>query len=419
MFHMDLELDRVQGALESLGLRTPSCPGIQVVGTNGKGSTSTFLAEILRQSGLRTGLFTSPHFVSPRERILLDGRPLPDSEWLRAAEAVLAVTADISLARTLTYFEMVTAMAAWLFREHGCQACVWEAGLGAAHDATSAIPHHAVAFTPIGLDHTKVLGPTIADIARDKARAMRPNIPAVTAHQPPEARAVLLQTARNTKAALFTVPDDETLAAPAPLTLPTGFEIPGKDPLQGRRLPAPALPGPHQRRNFQLAACAWRLFAATQELPGDFDAVARAARQAFIPGRFQIIPPQGGMPSFVLDGAHNQPGLECLKLALDELDIRPGAMVFTCLSDKDQDAMLPLARSLTAGPVFVPALDAPGRSLDPAGLAATFGPDAQPAPDVRTAIERASRAGKTVLVCGSLYLLAEAYEAFPHWLQRA
>ena len=415
MFHMDLGLSRVRAALAALGLAEPPCPGAHVVGTNGKGSTSTFLAEILKQSGLVTGLYTSPHFLSPRERVLVNGRQLPEEAWTQAAEVVLRVSADVSDRRRLTYFELITVMAAWLLREHGCQACVWEAGLGAAHDATNAMTHHVAAFTPIGLDHTSVLGPTLGDIARDKAGALRKGLEAVTAAQLPEARAILVQAARKAGAALYAVPGGDATARPVPLALPPGYLPP---PIEALALPAPAMPGPHQRQNFQLAACAWQLLAHSQGLPGSALAVENAAREAFIPGRLQIVPPANGLPGFVLDGAHNQPGLECLKQALDALSIRPSAMVFACLADKDLPAMLPLASGLTGGPILVPGLDAPGRALAPEDLAARLGPRARPVADAAQALAQASAHGGVVLVCGSLYLLAEAYALHPGWLER-
>lgn len=435
MFHMDLGLGRVSAALAALGLDSPPFLSVQVAGTNGKGSTSTFLARILTESGFRTGLYTSPHFVSPRERILVDGRQLPESGWLDAAEAVLRVSADVSGEKRLTYFELITVMAAWLFRESGCRACVFEAGLGGAHDATTALRHDLTVFTPIGLDHVSILGPAIADIARDKAGAMRRGVPAVTGPQEPEAMEVLTRAAISTGAPLYLVrpPDERTPQAAGanlpPASAPSGVleaaQLP--DAMEYARLSGigsaalpdavPAMPGPHQRGNFRLAAASANLLAAAHGLDIEPGAFGRAAQTAFIPGRFQIIPESGGSPAFVLDGAHNQPGLECLKMALDDLSIRPVAMVFASLADKDLDAMLPLARSLTDGPVFVPPVEAPGRAVPPQELARMLGGDARPAPSVAEAMDKAGQAGGTVLVCGSLYLLGEVYALRPDWLE--
>jgi len=434
MFHMDLGLGRVESALRCLELDSAAPASIQVLGTNGKGSTSTFLAQALTCSGLRAGLYTSPHFVSPRERILVDGLPLPDKAWLDAAEAVLRVSHDQGEALRLTYFELLTVMAAWLFREAGCDACVFEAGLGGAHDATTALPRHLTVFTPIGMDHAAILGPTVKDIARDKAGAMLRGVPSLTVRQDAEVESVLIEQALRNNTPLYTVPRDPGRLGLEALLAPEGH-APAK-PLaawEGLGLPTPAMPGPHQRTNFQLAACALGLLSLTRDtlfpagtgrdktapppMP-DAGVLERTAREAFIPGRFQVIAARTGAPAFILDGAHNLPGLECLRDALDDLGLHPSAMVFSCLADKDLDAMIPLARALTDGPVYVPPVDAPGRAMDPAALAALLGGDALPTPGVDQALREAARHGGLVLICGSLYLLGEVFALRPGWLAR-
>ena len=402
MFHMDLRLERVGSALAVLGLDHPDFLSVQVAGTNGKGSTSTFLAAMLTSSGLKTGLYTSPHFVSVRERILVDGEKLPEAAWLDAAEATLRASVDRAPGLRMTYFEMLTVMAAWLFRESGCRACVFEAGLGGAHDATSALGHHLTVLTPIGLDHMAVLGPRIEDIARDKALAMRPGVPAVSADQEPRVGAVLAAVAAELGAPLSFARD---VAARAGARAAHWPETPG-------------LPGPHQADNLRLALAAFHLLAEGHGLPQAPEALDRAAREAFIPGRFQMVPAGRDLPAFVLDGAHNQPGLECLGRALASLAVRPVAVIFACLGDKDLAAMLPLVRALTDGPVLVPGLDAPGRALDPQDLAARIGGNALPVTDLAAAFARVRGTTGTVLVCGSLYLLAEAYGLRPEWLAR-
>lgn len=399
MFHMDLGLGRIQAALDALGLTHPPYRSVQVVGTNGKGSTSTFLAEILSASGLRTGLYTSPHFVTPRERVLVDGEQLPDAAWLEAAEAALGVSQDVSPERRLTYFELITVMAAWMFRQAGCAAAVFEAGLGGAHDATSAIVHDLTVITPIGMDHVKILGPSLADIARDKAMAVRHGVPAVSAPQAPGVLEVVRRVAAEQGASLSLAED---VAAAHGASWPD----------------ATGMPGPHQLENLRLALAAHHLLAEAHGLPAAPEALGRAARDAFIPGRLQMVPPSTGWPAFVLDGAHNVPGLECLGAALAELGIRPDALIFACLGDKDVEAMLPLARGLTGGPIYVPGLDAPGRALEPQELAERLGDRAVPVRDMAEALRKVKGTAGTVLVCGSLYLLAEVYKLRPLWLRR-
>jgi len=399
MFHMDLGLHRVVSALDVLGLTHSADLSTQVVGTNGKGSTSTFLAQILTASGLKTGLYTSPHFLSPRERILVNGRELSETAWLEAAEEVLRASEDRSPEHRLTYFELLTVMASWLFRNNGCAAAVFEAGLGGANDATTALRHDLTVITPIGLDHLSILGPTLTDIARDKAHAMRPGVPAVTAAQNFEVMAVLKTVAAKTGTSLHFSRD---------IAAGHGSEW----PIQ------PGMPGPHQAENLVLALAAHQLLAQTHGLPVDAQAQSLAAREAFIPGRLQIVPPSTGWPSFILDGAHNLPGLECLIRALIHLAINPQTVIFACLADKDIDAILPLVRSLTDGAIIVPCIDAPGRSQDPTVLAARIGERALPVRDMAEALRMVKGSDGAVLVCGSLYLLAEVYKLRPQWLKR-
>ena len=159
-------LDRMRAALDRLALRRPPCCVVQIVGTNGKGSTSTMLAALAQAHGLRVGLHTSPHFLSPRERVRLDGAMLPEERWLELANILMQRGGD-----DLSYFEFVTCLAVMAFAE--ADIAVMETGLGGSYDATTALEADLVVFTPIDLDHQSVLGPFLKDIAADKAGATR------------------------------------------------------------------------------------------------------------------------------------------------------------------------------------------------------------------------------------------------------
>ncbi|NMC50311.1 MAG: bifunctional folylpolyglutamate synthase/dihydrofolate synthase, partial [Desulfovibrio sp.] len=185
---MDMGLGRMHRALAALGLTRLPHVCVQVLGTNGKGSTATLLTALCSAHGLGVGLFTSPHFLSVRERIRyyrggMPGYPqtpgaplhdglLPETDWLDAARECLAATTDFGPSGQLTYFELLTVMAARLFTTRGADVAVYEAGLGGSHDATTALSRGMAVFTPMGMDHAGVLGPTIGHIARDKAGAI-------------------------------------------------------------------------------------------------------------------------------------------------------------------------------------------------------------------------------------------------------
>lgn len=403
LFHMELGPHRMRAALAGLSLATLPHLAVQVVGTNGKGSTAAYLAAMLSAHGLPTGLYLSPHFVSVRERILMAGRQLPEEDWVAAARAALDATASGGDRDRLTYFELITAMAAWLFAHHGAEAAVYEAGLGGAGDATTALGRDLVLFTPIGPDHAAVIGPTLADIARDKAGAMVPGGVAVTGPQEPEVMDVLRREAGRLGTRLY---DASELALYDParrrglLLGRKSLEIPNA------RL---RLAGPHQARNAALALAGFSVCADLLGLAPDAAALARALTETFIPGRLHLLRLPGMTPELLLDAAHNVPALGALQAALASLRLAPAAMIFTCLGDKDLGGMAPLAAALTTGPIFVPELPGVSRARPASEVAAALGPRAVAVADPAAALLAVRGMAGTVLACGSMYLLAALF----------
>lgn len=410
-FHMDLGLERVGACLARLGLSQPPFPVVHVVGTNGKGSTSTFLASLARAHGLRVGLYTSPHFVDFRERIRVNGIPISQEECLIHARELMGVGG-----KTLTYFEFLTVLALQAFRASKVDLVVLEAGLGGAHDATSAVSTGMTLFTPIDLDHQAILGDTLTAIATDKAKAMQKGIPALSAPQQPEALTVLRKTARERSCTLT-------------LTSPERFnsEI---------RL---GLAGEHQRVNAALALAAWHALALRLGLASIPDKERTGLERAFIPGRLQYIPAGQEVPALLLDGAHNAHGLAALAEAVHSRPTLPRALIFSCLGDKRMDSSLELLPGLTDGPIFVPPVENNPRAAEPKFLATKLGDRAKPVASLAQALKEAAdflqgtglhRTSETnasqtkfgdepVLICGSLYLLAVLYGLYPEYLNEA
>ncbi|MDQ7834188.1 MAG: Mur ligase family protein [Humidesulfovibrio sp.] len=409
LFHMDLGLDRMAAFVARAG--RPRFPVLHVVGTNGKGSTATILAELLRAHGLRVGLYTSPHFVSVRERILVDGALLSEETWARLGAEVLSRTEGLGL----TYFELLTALAVLAFEDAKCDVAVMEAGLGGRYDATNVLAPALTVFTPIGLDHQNVLGNTLAEIALDKAGAMRTGGLAITAHQEPEAMAVLRRVAAEVGSELVSVGEVLSYSRAKGRVAPAPNGKVFAPHMTGLRL---GLPGLHQQENARLALAAFTVWAARLRLPVIEAACRDAFAQAFIPGRMQHVPAGAGLPELILDGGHNAHGLAALKASLDADGIRPGAVVFGCLRDKPLDAMLPLVRSLTTGAVMAAGIPSCPRSCEPDELAGLLGPGAVPALDVNAALAALANCAGPVLVCGSLYLLGEFYTNHPGLLER-
>ncbi len=393
---MDFGLDRISRALSKLGLLEKAPFAVQVVGTNGKGSTVTFLERLFYEHGRTTGLYTSPHFVDVRERIAVNGNLLENTAWIEAANAVLSVSSENKSDR-LTYFELLTVMAAWLFRQHRADTLVYEAGLGGTHDATSALSRNILAVAPVGLDHTAVLGDTIEAIAADKAGAVTAGMTLVTGRQEDSVIPILRQTALNNNAEILLAEDvlthHETQGFPVQEILHT-------TPYR--------LPGAFQIRNAGLALATFLHACDTRGIEADPNAVRKALSESFIPGRMQLL---GSNPQLLLDGAHNPHALRVLKEELKTRNQRPEALVYTALKDKDITSCVELVRDLTDGPIYVPALPGNERAFDADELARFIGPRAQACPNPEQALQAARDAAQlSVLICGSLYLVGAILE---------
>ena len=382
LFGMRFGLDRMRRLLTALGSPQESFRSIHVVGSNGKSSTVRMTAAILERHGLCTGAYLSPHLISFRERIRVGEEDLDPAGFGRVVADVVRAADKVD--RTLepgdqvTQFEALTAAAYAEFARRGVDVAVVEAGLGGRWDATNVIPSEVQVLTNVGLEHTRWLGPTVRDIAREKLAVVRPGGTLVLgAGLEADAR----DEAGNTPAARV---------VEAPACVPESLDI-------GAR-------GAFQRRNFALAR------AAAEALVGPLDeeAVRAAAATIRVPGRFEVVDQE---PLTIFDGAHNPAGMQALAESL--VDHRePLVAVVSVLDDKDAGEML---RAL------VPACDevictssANPRALPPATLASLteqlHGPPTRIEPDphaaLRLARDLAGPAG-AVLATGSIYLVAD------------
>lgn len=441
LFRMLPGLDRMHTMLERLGLQRPPYCVIQIVGTNGKGSTSTMMATLAEAHGLLAGLHTSPHFSSVRERVRLNGEPLDEERW-----RCLGNTLMRHGGRELSYFEFVTCLAVLAFAEAGADIAIMETGLGGSYDATTALAADLVVYTPIGLDHQNILGPFLKDIATDKAGAIRAGVPVVSCAQRPEAMEQITRISAERAAPLY-----EILAAePVPDQQRYPLRLHGGHQLENARLALAAWR--HIRNSGPLSATGRKKIAAALRAFGEETLEGRAVARAWLPGRLQEIAPVTadawrttagtgakdaympcplGWPPLLLDGAHNSHGLAALGHALARSHIAPSAVIFACLADKDPQQMLPHLRILATGPVFVPPIADNPRALPPEELAALLGVNAVPVGSLQEALEAASahmtdrlpeafagqRPHNPVLICGSLYLLGEFYALRPDCLK--
>ncbi|MHB8994121.1 MAG: bifunctional folylpolyglutamate synthase/dihydrofolate synthase [Armatimonadota bacterium] len=265
---------------------------IHIAGTKGKGSVAAMVESILRAAGYRTGLFTSPHLVSFRERIRIDGAMATEEQIVWAVEEVRGPIEQMREHGKLnpsTFFEAYTAMAYLLFREAKVDVAIMETGLGGRLDSTNTCEPVACAITTLGLDHTEILGDTIEQIAREKAGILKPAVPAVHAPQEPAAEAVLGEVAEAVGA---------PLRASKSATTALAAELP--------------LAGEHQVINLSVALGVVDILR-EQGYAISKEAIATGVRQVHLPGRLQVV---GERPWVVLDVAHNEPAAKALAATL-------------------------------------------------------------------------------------------------------
>src|SRR5215207_5837149 len=308
LFGMRFGLDRMHKLMTVLGLPQRRFASIHVVGTNGKSSTVRFCAAILERHGLYTGSYTSPHLRSFHERIEVGEEPISDADFAaavaRAAHAAELVNRTAEPDDTVTQFEALTAAAYHELARRGVKVAVIEAGLGGRFDATNVIPSKVQVLTNVGLEHTRWLGPTMADIAEEKLAVVRDHATLVTPPAlDPRVEAVAERVCRER---------------------------------QAERVRAEPAPGGFQQANFALAAAA-----ASASLGRELDrgALRAAQSETRIPGRMDVVADD---PLTIYDGAHNPSGARALAEALPEVIAarRPRLAVVSVLEDKDAAGML-------------------------------------------------------------------------------
>ena len=414
-------------------------PGVLIAGTNGKGSTAATLAAILRASGLKTGLYTSPHLIRINERIRVNSAEISDDDFARLHGELDGVAEKLVERGDLpwhpSFFEMMTAIAFVHFARERVEVAVLEVGMGGRLDATNVVEPLVSVIADISLDHQKFLGNTVAEIAREKVGIIRPGGVVVTLPQTPEANDVIGNTildlgARGVNAVQYVPPvspgsgdwlrtgkeksfatedtekDGENLRPRFVYRYPLqvmGTEILVETPLVGR----------HQLRNVALAV------AASEELSKlgfsgiTPSSIERGIRETRWTGRFQVISATAGWPEVVLDVAHNPAGAWALRSALSErYDGRPLIFVFGAMRDKAisemTEILFPLAERVIATRAENPRSASP-EEIREAGK--RTGTEIETVVEIEAALKRAqaeARPSSVIVVTGSIYLVGEA-----------
>ena len=255
-------LENISALAADLGNPHRAIPCAHIAGTNGKGSTAAILESILRDAGLRTGLYTSPHLERINERIRLNGEPVSDeifaAAWTRVHASIESLMASGKLTAHPTYFECVTAMAFLIFAEQSVDFAIYEVGLGGRLDSTNIVTPEVAIITPIDFDHENFLGHSIAEIAAEKAGIIKPGVTVVSSVTRPEARSVIAHKCVDMRARLAQI-DEEWRLKEMPSSEGSHRALAISKDSRSKLAIAPALPGRFQLRNALAAATAARV----------------------------------------------------------------------------------------------------------------------------------------------------------------
>jgi dihydrofolate synthase/folylpolyglutamate synthase len=400
-FGVKLGLENMQAIKSRLPLLQQPLPFVHVAGTNGKGSVSVMLAEILRHSGLRVGLYTSPHLHCFTERIRINANPVSRDEVARLAEKVRLAADGVPV----TFFEVTTAMALLAFQEHRVDIAVIETGLGGRLDATNIIEPQLCMLTPISRDHSEHLGETLMEIAGEKAGILKAGVPVIVGRQSSEALEVILRGASALDARVCLAGRDYTWSGDHDdLSVNVGSVC-----IDGR---ACSLAGRHQLDNYaQAIAAAIQL--REQGLPITVAALGEAGRTAFWPGRLEW---WACRHKILSDVSHNRAGFDCLAGYLNDLQIAKIHLVAGLSGERvPEEVMMPL-ENFIASVYAVPVCYGP--SLPTSRIAAWAAGLALPCQEFLSAeaglvaAVAASGNESPVVVSGSLYLVAELSQKF-------
>ncbi len=405
-------LERMHALCARLGDPQNNYPTLHIAGSKGKGSTAAMTLAILQAAGFHTGLYTSPHLHSFRERVRLDGKLISRE---RIVELWEHIRPHVEALPRTTAFEIITALAFLEFSQQQVDWAVIEVGLGGRLDATNIIHPRACAITPLSYEHTDLLGNTLSLIAAEKAGIIKPGVPVVSGPQEPEAMTVIAETAANMGAPLWRVDEhngDWHWQRRAATAEGVKLDIFGPDvALQHLWTP---LTGHHQAVNAAVAVALIHSIR-QQGIPISDDAIRQGLAQAYWPGRLERLSQN---PLIVVDSAHNRHSAEQLHSALALYPHDRLILIFGASADKDIEGMLevlgPAADAIIITRSFHP------RAADPAELTPLAHHAAPHVPLHTTSTAQAAialateMAGPTdlILITGSIFVVADVRESW-------
>lgn len=404
---MRFGLDGIKRLLVNVGNPESAFPSVLVAGSNGKGSTAAILASILKASGYKAGLYTSPHLIDFKERIRVDGRCIDEDQ----VESLMEMMGDAIEREKSSFFEATTAMAFKHFRDSKVDIAVLEVGLGGRLDATNASCPAVAVITSISKEHTEILGESIAGIAGEKAGVLRPGGLAVLGFESGVAAEAIKKEALAVGASMTQVGVDVVPRIVSVSREGTSFTLRWKGDWEWGPTLQVSMPGRHQAKNAAAAALA-AMSLKSAGFPVTADHVVKGVRRVRWPGRFQVVGPDSN--PCVLDVAHNPAAAEALARTFREVYPGQSAVVVVGMgSDKDHKRYLQHLQPITAELVVA---EAPNVRALPVGVMAKIceemGMRVRVVPQVRDAVpaarEIARKIGAQVLVTGSFFVVGEA-----------
>ncbi|MGX7419431.1 bifunctional folylpolyglutamate synthase/dihydrofolate synthase [Carnobacterium gallinarum] len=406
-------LKRMEWMMAKLGHPERRFKSIHVAGTNGKGSTVTYLRSVLEEAGQVVGTFTSPYITVFNERISVNGEPISNEEILRLANLVypLVIELESTPLGGPSEFEIVNTMMFLYFGEGHADIVIVEVGLGGLVDSTNVVTPVVSVITTIGLDHMHILGHTLPEIAAQKAGIIKPGVPVVTGKIGKEALTVIQEIAEENDSSLIQLNQDYFISKWK--TLPTwGEQFTFEDDFICLRQATISMLGEHQVENAALALEALRVYSHETGLAISHEAMLRGLKKAFWPGRMEKINDE---PLIIMDGAHNEPAMrrlvDTLKQDFNQQEIY---LIFASLEDKAVVEMLKLLEELPNCHLIVTSFDYP-RAASAQSIASHLSGDYQIQEKWQHAlVETLNEMDNSgvLVITGSLYFISEVRHYF-------
>ncbi|WP_232695617.1 bifunctional folylpolyglutamate synthase/dihydrofolate synthase [Brevibacillus daliensis] len=420
-------LERMNWMLEELGHPQRRLMFVHVAGTNGKGSTCSFLTHVLQEAGISVGTFTSPYITDFRERIRYNNQMIPQTDLARLVDQIKPLVERCAMETEYgspTEFEVITLLAICYFVQVRPAVVVWETGLGGRLDSTNVVNPLVTVITNIGLDHTDILGSTLEDIAYEKAGIIKSGVPVVLGQIKNDALAVIEQIASSKRSNLFRLGVDFHSQS-VTTSLTKGYQEFTYSSVyrRGASLYRIRMLGAHQIQNVGVALMVLDLLRESYAFLLEEEDITKGLARTSWPGRLEII---SSKPLCIIDGAHNTEGMEMLVASMKEFapELKRLHLMFSALGDKPLSQMTSVLKesSLPIEKIYVTTFDFPRATstevLEDAFITGGFDPEQiERSEDWRTTLQQWHSDEATnedaLLVCGSLYFISLVRSFFP------